>query len=123
MEKIIYTDKDTIGNILPDGTIEKQYHGQGWIYKNFEAFKNKTENICYVSEYDEDEISEGVGYRYKDFVKMAQEFIDNDKEVTEYCKQEETTAEDIAENLFEMVDWQSPETLIVDWEINGSYTE
>jgi len=114
---------DTVGKILPSGKIEKEYFGQGFVYKNFDAFNNKTDEICYVSEHDSDVISEGVGHKYKDFVRIGQEFIDSDEDVKAYCKRENVSAEGIAEQLFEMVDWQSPETLICDWENSGAYTD
>lgn len=113
----------TVGQILPDGTIEKEYYGQGWIYKNWNAFENKTDEICYVGEHDEDKLAEGVGYKYNDFVRLAQEFINRNEDVQEYCKENNVTAEDIALNLFEAVDWQDPTTEIDQWETYGSYTE
>jgi hypothetical protein len=106
-----------VGNILPNGEIEREFCGQGFIYKNLEAFTNKTDEVCYIPELDDEK------YTYKDFVRICQEFIDNNEDVKEYCKREETTAEDIAVNLFEFVDWQHPETLVDEWEMYGSYTE
>ena len=110
-----------VGKILPNGTIEKEFYMQGLIYKDLEAFENKTDEICYVSEYDEDK-----GMTYKDFVELAQEFIDRNKEVQEYLKSDEgrgITAHDIARDIFDYVDWQSAECIVLDWEEGGAYTE
>lgn len=117
MNRINWKEEDTVGKILPNGDVEKEYHGQGCIYKNFKAFQDKSDEVCYVPELSDEK------YTYKDFLDAAQKFIDENEDVKEYCQSEDTTAEDIAENLFDMVDWQAPETLIADWEINGSYTE
>ena len=113
----VYTN-ETIGKILENGNIEKEYHGQGFIYKNFEAFESKSDKICYVAELDED----NTGNTYKDFLQLAEEFM-QDEAVKEYCEDEGITAEYIALDLFESVDWQEPSTLITDWENSGAYTE
>ena len=129
MENIKWTDEDTVGRILPDGKIEKEFEGQGYIYKNYRAFFEKTDEVCYVPEYstssveDKETVDDDSKYTYKDFVRIAQKFIDENEDVQEYCKEEELTAEDIAQDIFETIDWQSPETLIVDWEMCGAYTE
>ena len=113
----------TIGRILKNGEIEHEYFCQGFIYKNFERFDTKSKKICYAGEYDENEKD---GYSYYDFLRIANEFINKNKDVKKYLKSEYgngTSIHDIARNLFDMVDWQSPETLVDQWEINGSYTE
>lgn len=118
-----------IGNIASDGVIEKEFYCQGYIYKDFDAFENKTNEICYVPEYSGDNIEDTVSvrednkYTYKDFVRIAQEFIDMNEDVKRYCEKNGETAEDIARNVFEMVDWQHPETLIDEFENNGCYIE
>lgn len=113
---------ETVGKILENGIVEKEYHGQGCIYKNFEAFEKKTDEVCYVPELtDEDTVEEG--YKYKDFVELAQSFIDENEDVKEYCEESKTSAEDIATELFQAVDWQHPSTLIDEWQNSGAYTE
>tara|TARA_Y100000389_G_C17212988_1_gene389445 strand:+ start:343 stop:678 length:336 start_codon:yes stop_codon:yes gene_type:complete len=109
-----------VGKILPNGTIEKEFHGQGHIYKDWDAFENKTDEICYAGEYDDE------GQTYKDIVDVAQEFIDRNEEVQEYIKSDEgrgITAHDMALDIFEMIDWQHPETITLSWEDSGAYTE
>ncbi len=92
---------------------------QGTVYKNEKAFKTKSKKVpCYIPEYflsfcdfeDKGKIedSEGV-YFYQDFIEM----------VEEYFKEEKLSKKEIknrAEIIFEMVDWQSPETLIYELE-------
>ena len=122
------SDENTIGRILPDGKFEKEFYIQGYIYKNPKAFCEKTDEVCYVPEYstdsltDIDSVDEEYKYTYKDFVRISQKFIDDNEDVKEYCKDSGMTAEDVAVNLFEFVDWQAPETLVCDWENNGTYT-
>jgi hypothetical protein len=84
-DSIGYFDKETSEYV-------KGYSGQGWHYKNFIAFENKSDEVCYISElYD-------THYTYADFLKIAK----NNNSLASY--------------LFEMVDWQSPETLFSDLE-------
>lgn len=92
---------------------------QGTVYKNEKAFDTKSKEIpCYIPEYflsfcdleDKGKIedSEGV-YFYQDFIEM----------VEEYFKEEKLSKKEIknrAEIIFEMVDWQSPETLMYELE-------
>lgn len=90
---------ETIGKLLGNNKAELEWSGQGYIYKNFEAFLNKTDEICYIPEYGVDE--EGnieVSYTYKDFIKLA-----TDSELT-------------AEGLFNIVDWQTVEVLIDEYD-------
>jgi len=112
---------ETIGEILPNGKVEKEYAGQGFIYKDFGAFENKEDKVCYVPELtDEDVVSEG--YKYKDFLDLSKEFISRNEDVKEYCQKSNISVEDVAKDLFDMVDWQHPSTLIYDWENHGTYT-
>lgn len=97
---------ETIGKLLTNNKVELEWSGQGYIYKNFEAFKNKTEEICYIPEYgvdEEDNIE--VSYTYNDFIELAKG-IETD----------EFTPEQIAISLFETVDWQSVETLLNEYD-------
>lgn len=79
-----------IGEILEDGTIEKDYTDQGLVYKNQLAFITK-KGTCYVPELSETE------YTYDDFLEIAK------------------GNHDIASQLFYSVDWQSPSTLYDEW--------
>ena len=82
-----------IGSYTPEmdgkeSVIEREYFGQGWIVKDEEAFLLYPELVCYVPElYDNT-------YTRQDFLDM--------------CNGQEA----VATMLFEMVDWQSPETLL-----------
>lgn len=79
-----------IGEILEDGTIERGSSNQGLVYWNAWAFKSK-QGVCYVPELSDTE------YTYDDFLRVAK---GNEK---------------IAEQLFQTVDWQSPETVYDEW--------
>lgn len=115
---------ETIGKLLGNNKAELEYYVQGFIYKDFEAFKTKTDEICYIPEYgvdDEDNI-EG-SYTYADFLRMATEWCKEDEDCMDYLKKEGLTFHDVAENLFEMVDWQSPETVLEEWNSSGAFIE
>ena len=79
-----------IGSYTPEtedqeAVIDRGYYRQGWIFKDEEAFRLHPEQVCY-------ELSDE-GYTRQDFLAMC------------------NGQEELAEFLFEMVDWQSPETL------------
>lgn len=81
-----------------DGTIielQREFFGQGWVYKDWEAFRNHPDAPCYVPELDD------VFYTRNDFMAMC------------------NGQEEIAEELFDAVDWQNPSTLMNDWENAG----
>jgi len=84
----------------------------GFVYKNSYAFYEKSDDICYISEHgiEGDEITEEtVTYKYSDFLELA----------TKYVKRNnlKDSPEEIAEELFDSVDWQDPTTLLNDWEM------
>ena len=81
-----------IGSYTPEtedqeAVIDRGYYRQGWIIKDEEAFRLHPEQVCYVPELSNE------GYTRQDFLAMC------------------NGQEELAEFLFEMVDWQSPETL------------
>ena len=81
-----------IGSCTPEtedqeAVIDREYYRQGWIFKDEEAFRLHPEQVCYVPELSDE------GYTRQDFLAMC------------------NGQEELAEFLFEMVDWQSPETL------------
>ena len=81
-----------IGSYTPEtedqeAVIDRGYYRQGWIFKDEEAFHLHPEQVCYVPELSDE------GYTRQDFLAMC------------------NGQEELAEFLFEMVDWQSPETL------------
>lgn len=115
----------TVGKIK-NGIIEREYHGQGYIYKNFEAFNSKSDEICYVPELSTDEgetatTENTTTYNYNDFLELANGFLETNEESRAWCKENNVKADDIATELFHAVDWQHPETLLNEWEMNGSY--
>lgn len=81
-----------IGSYTPEtedqeAVIDREYYRQGWIFKDEEAFRLHPKQVCYVPELSDE------GYTRQDFLAMC------------------NGQEELAEFLFEMVDWQSPETL------------
>ena len=81
-----------IGSYTPEtedqeAVIDRGYYRQGWIFKDEEAFRLHPEQVCYVPELSDE------GYTRQVFLAMC------------------NGQEELAEFLFEMVDWQSPETL------------
>ena len=108
-----------IGKILEDGTIEKEYFGQGYIYKNFENFYRR-EGVCYVPEYDGNKIGEaGISYEgireeVIEYIKMCGVDID---------KVPERTIDGMVEDIFENLDWQHCCSLIHDQYLEGYIEE
>jgi len=77
----------------------KDFSGQGFFYMNYDAFINKTNEVCYIPElYD-------TQYAYVDFMRIAK------------------GNEELAWYLFTTVDWQSPETLFNDLLIDDEIDE
>jgi len=118
---------DIIGKI-DNGKIIREYYGQGWIYKNYLEFEKKSNNICYIPELstndnEEPTLENTVTYNYSDFLDLAKGFLETNKISNEWCIKNNVTPHDIAKELFESVDWQSPETLLDEWEIHNAYTE
>jgi len=72
------------------GDYIKDFSGQGYFYLDYEAFFNKTGEVCYIPELFD------THYTYMDFLKIAK------------------NNEILALYLFTTVDWQSPETLFND---------
>ncbi len=99
-----------------------EYCEQGIIYKDYNAFY-KGKGVCYVPEYDFDNSEQNAGELFE-FV--AKEAISEDITDNPYITTEGYTREDFkrivegtnidAEDLFDSVDWQSPETLLNEWD-------
>lgn len=68
-------------------------------------------------------MGDNVGWRYKDFLGLAKNFIKYNEDVQEYCNSNKITAHDMAVNIFESVDWQDPSTLVNEWEQSATFTE
>lgn len=84
-----------------DGILQefkRSYYRQGWIFKNPYAFKNEPKKPCYVSE-----LSNTI-YTGEDFLNMC------------------NNQADIAEIVFEAVDWQHPETYLDEQYVTGEMT-
>lgn len=100
---------EIIGEIHSDNRIEKEYTGNGFIYKNLNAFYNKTDEVCYINELDENEFyQKGVGYTYNDFYELVKNYF-NERNIN-------LGIEKYAEIVFSMCDWQSPETILNEFE-------
>lgn len=110
---------------ISNNKIHKEYHVQGFIYKNYQAFENKSNDICYIPEMssddDDDDLEMHNSYTYEDFLLLAKEYINENESVKKYISKNKLTEHDVAYNLFDMVDWQCPETLIMDWSNMGIF--
>ena len=87
---------DQDGNIAE---LQREFFGQGWIFKDWEAFKNRPDAPCYVPE-----LSDAV-YTAEDFLRI--------------CKGQE----EFADQLFDGVDWQHPNSLMEEWMRNNEWVE
>lgn len=85
-------DKEGKGEI-----IKREFYGQGKIFKSDECFYDieHPERVCYIPEKSD------TTYSRLSFLEI--------------CNRQT----DLAEELYEAVDWQHPETLIEDWFRNG----
>ena len=82
-----------VGSYTPEtedteAVIDRDYYRQGWIFKDEEAFFHHPDKVCYVPELSDE------GYTRQNFLDMC------------------NGQEEIAALLFDMVDWQNPETLL-----------
>ena len=83
---------DRNGSIIE---LQREFFGQGWIFKDWKAFHEHPNEPCYVPE-----LSDTV-YMRDDFMSLC------------------NNQEEIAEKLFYEVDWQSPSALMYEWETDG----
>ena len=90
-----YTPED-VENDMPE-VIEREYYGQGMIFKDEEAYKEHPEQVCYVPE-----LSDSI-YTRQDFLNLCDGNVE------------------MADELFDNCDWQHPESLIEDWVVNGEW--
>lgn len=129
-----FISNDTIGEIKEDGTVIKEFYGQGYIYKNFENY-NKKSGPCYIAEYQgEVEYQEEVEYEddISDDVPNTKNFNDmiEGEDYETYATIQatikdifaqagiETTPEKMeafARDVFEEADWQSIDSLGYEW--------
>lgn len=78
-------------------SIDKEYYRQGYVFKDEDAYRNRKNEPCYAPE-------------TSDAVYTGQDFLD-------MCHGQQ----DFADELFEEVDWQHPETLMQDWMVNNEW--
>ena len=95
-ERIGVCKVDAEGNLLE---LEKEFFSQGWVFKDWGAFSNRMDEPCYVPELDD------TVYTRRDFLELC------------------NNQEEIAEELFCQLDWQSPSTLFNEWEDMGVVEE
>ena len=82
------TKSKIIGRKSASGTYKKAFFRQGYIYKNSTNFYDR-KGICYVPELSEQE------YTYQDFLDLC----GGNSQLAKY--------------VFETIDWQHPESLVV----------
>lgn len=109
-----------IGRILEDGTVEKEYFRQGWIYKNYEKFY-KREGKCYVAEYEEETNIADVGISYDGIYEEVCDYLSLCG--VNITKVPEETIEGMVEDVFLTVDWQFTCSLIDGDEYLQEYVE
>lgn len=89
-----------IGSYSPENgskpeIIDRDYYRQGWIFKDEDAFQNRPDDVCYIPELSDEK------YTRNDILKIL------------------AGDEELAETMFEELDWQHPESLLEDWKANG----
>lgn len=90
----------TVGRYIPASEnqseiIEREFYGQGMIFKDWSAFESDPSAVCYIPELSDSK------YTWKEF--------------REICGGNE----ELAKELFHTVDWQHPESLLEDWRVAG----
>lgn len=112
-KKYLDIPENRIGEILEDGTVKKEYFQEGHIYKNSANFYRK-EGICYISKYQTDKINKKSkpGEDYETYQTLYEK-------VKKYCKDkgvntEKYTIKEFTETIFNDLNWQCAETLIID---------
>ena len=97
------------------------YCNDGVVYKDKNAF-GSGEGVCYIPEYGFDNSRENMGELFE---FAAKESVASELEDNSYVATEGYTREDLemlckgtqydAEDLFDHLDWMSPETLLDEW--------
>jgi len=108
-----------IGELKTKGTktiVEFGETENGYVYKDYGAFYNKTDDICYIPE-----LGLGIGsevheitkdsstYTYSQLLEMCKKYVDRNNL--------DKTAEELVVELFEAIDWQHPGTQLDFWEM------
>jgi hypothetical protein len=82
-----------------EATIDRELYGQGYIFKDTEAYETTLDCVCYVPELSDS------AYTRRSFLELT----DNQ--------------EAFARDLFDWVDWQHPETLLEEDYSSGEYAD
>ena len=93
-----------IGNYIPatdetEAIIEREFHGQGYIFKDEEAYDADLNTVCYVPELTD------TAYTHQSFLDLMD------------------GQESLARDLFDRVDWQHPEALLEEDYVNCEYAD
>jgi hypothetical protein len=97
-----FSKRCKVGHYTPasnetEAIVEREFYGQGYIFKDEEAYNTGLDKPCYIPE-----LSDAV-YTHQSFLDMMD------------------GQEELAQDLFERVDWQHPETLIEEDFASGEY--
>lgn len=93
-------------------------YGNGFCYKNDGAFKNKSDEICYISEDAFDDLEDFVdaGEDMTDDEMIRRGFAENYTSIIEQVKKiakENDDVQEIAEDLYNNADWAYIDTYIM----------
>jgi hypothetical protein len=92
--------------------VEKTYHDNGatfgTYYKSEENFESK-QGVCYSPELSDEE------YTYSDYLEMAEGYFEE--------KGYKGKPVILARQMFAFSEWQSPETLLNEWENMGEFDD
>lgn len=89
----------SIEEVGGERTIHREWYEQGFIFKDEEAYRFHKDKPCYVPE-----LSDQI-YTGNDFLKLC------------------NGQGEFADELFEYVDWEHPESAIDDWVVNGEWVK
>lgn len=111
--KYLDIPENKIGNILEDGTVEKEYFQEGHIYKNICNFYRQ-DGICYIAEGQADKLDKNS--KPGDDYETYQTIYEKVKEAYDKAKIDEKkyALKDFVETIFNDLNWQSVEALITD---------
>ena len=93
-----------IGSYTPEtddsaAIIKREFYGQGYIFRDEEAFYTSYDKVCYIPELSD------ATYTRQNLIDMMD------------------GQEALAECLFDCLDWQHPESLIQEYYANGEYDD
>ena len=91
---------------------ELEYSGEGYIYKNEDAFLNRPDDVCYVPEYAAEDRE---GWR----VPQNKDCCFTHNSLLALCKGNE----EVCQDLFYSLEWTYPATLLDEWDSNGYFDE